>query len=49
MATDEYYLACSEMEIFEQWMKELLSVLISRYKKFSQVELGPGDIRSRSI
>jgi len=45
MATDEYYLARSEMEIFGQRTEELFSVLVSRCKKFSLVELGPGDIR----
>jgi L-histidine N-alpha-methyltransferase len=45
MATDEYYLTRSEMEIFGQRTEELFSVLVDRYKKFSLVELGPGDIR----
>jgi dimethylhistidine N-methyltransferase len=45
MATDEYYLARSEMEIFEQQTEALVSALVSRYDKFSLVELGPGDIR----
>ena len=45
METDEYYLARSEMEIFQERTEELFSALVSRYKKFSLVELGPGDIR----
>lgn len=45
MTTDEYYLARSEMEIFQERTVELFSALVSRYKNFSLVELGPGDIR----
>jgi dimethylhistidine N-methyltransferase len=45
MATHEYYLGRSEMEIFVQRTTDLAQAILGRYHSFALVELGPGDIR----
>ncbi|HWB93922.1 MAG TPA: L-histidine N(alpha)-methyltransferase [Puia sp.] len=45
MATQEYYPARCEMEIFSERTADLVRVINGRYDSFALVELGPGDVR----
>jgi dimethylhistidine N-methyltransferase len=45
MTTSEYYLGRSELEIFSGRTQQLTAAILGRHKRFSLVELGPGDVR----